>query len=234
MFVRSSLELLTQLKIETFGISSHWACRLMGHVISWGMSSTWACHLMGYVFSWGMTSHGACLLMGHAVSWGMSSHGACRLMGHVVSWGISSYGACRHMGHVVLWGMLSYGAGTSLERSTRYLLRVWQPLYTARLGATQLIGFLSWQWISGQRSRRSSTGFMIAAAAQVTVCVEERGNPRGFSEAPPAPMLLSNSLHPDVVPQMMAGIIMKWIMMDDADRAIDMEYPTGVSFWTEW
>ena len=55
----------------------------------------------------------------------------------------------------------------------------------------------------------------------------------GCSEAPPATMLLSNSLYPDVVPQMMAGIIMNWIMMDDADRAVDMEDPTGVSFRTE-
>ena len=45
-----------------------------------------------------------------------------------------------------------------------------------------------------------------------TVCVCREGESRGFnSEAPPAPMLLSNSLHPDVVPQMMAGVIMNWI-----------------------
>ena len=56
----------------------------------------------------------------------------------------------------------------------------------------------------------------------------------GCSEAPPATMLLSNSLYLDVVPQMMAGIIMNCIMKDDSDQAVDMEDPTGVSFWTEW
>ena len=46
-----------------------------------------------------------------------------------------------------------------------------------------------------------------------TVCVCREGDSPGFnSEAPPAPMLLSNSLYPDVAPQMMAGIIMNWIM----------------------
>ena len=55
----------------------------------------------------------------------------------------------------------------------------------------------------------------------------------GCSEAPPATMLLSNSLYLDVVPQMMAGIIMNWIMLDDADLAktVDREDPTGVSFF---
>ena len=68
-----------------------------------------------------------------------------------------------------------------------------------------------------------------------TMCVCREGVSHGFnSEALPAPMLLSNSLYPDVAPQMMAGIIMNWIMMDDADRAVDMEDPTGVSFLTEW
>ena len=67
-----------------------------------------------------------------------------------------------------------------------------------------------------------------------TVCVCREGDSPGVnSEALPAPMHLSNSLYPDVAPQMMAGIIMNWIMMDDADRAVDMEDPTGVSFRTE-
>ena len=77
---------------------ANWACCFMGPGVLWvilsyrGMSSHGACHLMGHVVSWGMSSHGACCLMGHVVSWGMLSHGACRLMGHVVSWGISSCG----------------------------------------------------------------------------------------------------------------------------------------------
>ena len=59
------------------------------------------------------------------------------------------------------------------------------------------------------------------------MCVCREGVSHGFnSEALPAPMLLSNSLYPDVAPQMMAGIIMKWIMMEDADRAVDMEDPS--------
>ena len=43
----------------------------------------------------------------------------------------------------------------------------------------------------------------------------------GCSEAPPATMLLSNSLYLDVVPQMMAGIIMSRIMLDNADLGRD-------------
>ena len=64
---------------------------------------------------------------------------------------------------------------------------------------------------------------MIALAAKDTmlvllddhgypVCLWRGELPVGCSEAPPATMLLSNSLYLDVVPQMMAGIIMNRII----------------------
>ena len=65
------------------------------------------------------------------------------------------------------------------------------------------------------------------------VCCRE-GVSLGFnSEAPPAPMILSNSLFPDVAPQMMAGIIMAGIIMmvDDGSWTwkIQLASPFGQS-----
>ena len=62
---------------------------------------------------------------------------------------------------------------------------------------------------------------MIAHDHGYRVCLWRGELPVGCSEAPPATMLLSNSLYLDVVPQMMAGIIMGLIMLDNSDLGRD-------------
>ena len=80
---------------------------------------------------------------------------------------------------------------------------------------------------------------MIATAAKDTmlmgtVCVCREGDSPWVAVRLRPPPCSSPTVSTLMSPQMMAGIIMNRMMMDDADRAVNMEDPTGVSFWTGW